>query len=107
MKILLHFILKKEVSYSFSEMGKINGISLVPISPPQDVIAIVLSPVSLTINWAPPSIEDSHGYILGYHIQLQVPANDLYIMIMTADTMYTRTGTCTINFCHVYHCIQQ
>ena len=65
----------------------------VPISPPQDVIVKVLSTTSLTISWAPPSIEDSRGYILGYHILIQVPANGLDIMITTADTTYTRTGT--------------
>ena len=65
---------------------------IVPSGSPQVFNATILSPYSADLTWAPPSLEEQNGVIIGYVINITILENRMNFLLYSNTTSLTVTS---------------
>ena len=68
------------------DMSSYNIYSIVPDSPPQDIVVISINPTSLMVSWQPPPMSSQNVSITGYLILYTLVGSNALMSITVNNT---------------------
>ena len=78
-----------EEFFAFENYTSSNFLSIAPSSPPLNVSAISISPISIFLLWSPPPLSKQNGIIVYYQVNITEVETGNEISLLSPDTFIT------------------